>query len=147
MHRSSLKYTRDLTHIQRINNVLVFICFLTILSQRIKENVIPYYMSPLSINHILVWYVNAQFKHKWLETERAPQKNTLNKPSACFNWIMNPLGTMKQPQLCLYLIPITLNIELNDMDWFWMDRDYSIEMKQSQNNSRNEMLEFTSIRI
>lgn len=27
---------------------------------------------------------------------------------------MNPLGTLKQPQLCLYLIPITLNMELND---------------------------------
>lgn len=60
---------------------------------------------------------------------------------------MNPLGIMKQPQLCLYLIPITLNIELNDMDWFWTDRDYSIKMKQSQYNSSNEMLAFTSKRI
>lgn len=34
-----LEYTLwDLTHIQRIYNVSIFVCFLTILSQKIKEN-------------------------------------------------------------------------------------------------------------
>jgi len=34
---------------------------------------------------------------------------------------MNPLGTMKEPQLCLYLIPILLNMELNYIDFEWTE--------------------------